>query len=253
MAPFDIIDITSLGYRKVWQEKRFLARISALPFVVKLILMGASIVFGISRNFVWQALVMLPSFLAEGWVVVVLARMIFQEQNSFSSRQDGRFVMAGMVMYALIKFLQMGAMEFVYADPSQVPAEAQVPEIPEGTILFASIAFVLSLWGFRFLWVYIPLSAGFLFREVFSLLRGPMLSFYMIGVWLLCLVPFLLMMAFITGSVLESYREVAEIPLNSQLLLVTVQAVLDLAASIVATSAMAYAFCSMINRKREAH
>ncbi len=249
MAPFDIIDTVGLGYQKVWTEKQFLARSAFIPFVAKTMLISATLLFGLDQEFTIQALIMLPAFLAEGWLMTVVCRLVFFDTRDNSGMLSrGSPAMAGIVMYALIKYLQTGAMTFIYQDspPDPAPAEASME-----SFALAFFAFAFVLWAFRYLWVYVPLSAGIPLRTVFRLLQGPLLSFYMIGVWLLCLVPFLLLMAFVTGMILEPYENVDQITGGIQFVLAAIQAAIDMATSVVATACMAYAFRYMLKTRSE--
>jgi hypothetical protein len=193
---------------------------------------------------------MLPAFLAEGWLMAVIARMVFFENSKDSvPLWSGKPAMAGMVAFALIKYLQTGIIDLL---DNAHTIEPETSDVTGGMFLLAAAIFALSLWVFKFLWVYVPLSANLSLKNISRLLRGPFLSFYMMGIWLLCIVPAFIFMAAITSSVIEPYRNAAEIPVIAQTILLVFQAGLDIVAGILATAAMAYAFRSMIESRKQA-
>ncbi len=245
MAPFDIIDTTSLGYRMVWQEKKFLAEKAAIPYIVKVTFLVLVVLFDFTGDFIKQALLLLPVFFAEGWVMAIIARMIFFGTDAGNKHfSAGRQAMGGIVMYALIKFLQTGSMGLFIA-PGSTEAVSRSAEMTYDGFILAFLILVVSVWAFKFLWVYIPLSVNFTMRSVFSLLKGPFLSLYMIGVWLVCMVPFFLLMMLITGPLVDSW-DTGEIPFTAKIVIISIQAALDLTAMSVATASLSYAFRFMI-------
>jgi hypothetical protein len=243
--PFDIVDTAVAGYGKVWAERHFIGRMAFIPFIIKALLLTLIIIFGLEAEFLRQALIMLPAYFAEGWLMAVIARLVFYDEKAMGRDAGKPYFMAGTLMYVLIKFLQNGAMAIAHSTESF----SRDSETSPGTFLLALALFSFSIWAFRFLWVYIPLSLDLSIETILRLFRGAWLSLYIIGTWLLCFVPFMLLLILFTGIVVEPYESVEEIPVPMQAVLVGIQAAVDMVVALVSTAAITCAFRAMISNK----
>ena len=81
MASFDIIDAAGRGYSKVWEEKTYLYQLAVIPVVIKFVCYLTIQALDWEENFIRQALVMLPSYFADGWMLSHFVRLIFLDQR----------------------------------------------------------------------------------------------------------------------------------------------------------------------------
>ncbi|NCC22733.1 MAG: hypothetical protein EOM26_09775 [Alphaproteobacteria bacterium] len=256
MARFDIIDASGNAYQFVWKERRYLAQLAVLPVFLKFVTLALIFFFDLEGNLVRQALLMLPAFLAEGWLVANLVRFIFFGERWFPPYPGGgvhgvssiadrnRGVKAGAIMYTLIKYLQAGAMAFVMTPDQVEPPPAEVSEME----LFAAlILFGIALYVFRFLWIYVPLAINVPAGKIAFLLRGFGISFYLMGTWLLSFVPPLILLASLSGVLLGPYEgDSAAVPLTTRVLTMLLQVFFDTLIALISTAAVAYGFRQML-------
>ena len=130
MAAFDVIEAGGKGYSFAWAERRYLLRLALVPLLIKLVCHTVVLTFEWQTDFMRQALVMLPSYFADGWLMAHLVRLVFLEQRwpfrpTGNKEQDltvledrARGVLSGVLVFALIKFLLAGVVEGA-ADPER--------------------------------------------------------------------------------------------------------------------------------------
>lgn len=250
MAGFDIIDSAGNGYLSVWRERDYLLRLAAPVVLVKALCMGAVSILGFEQEFLRQALVMLPASFAEGWLAVHLVRLLLFGER-VTDQPDPRAATAGMLVFVLGRFALMGLAALAFAMPEGAGIEGALPDEsgPPGLAAFAGAAalFALAIWGFRYLWLYIPAAAGVPMRGFLRDLGGFTVSLNMIGVWLIGFIPFLLLLAVISGFLVGAdAREGLTVP--GAVVFVAIQAALDTATTLVTTAAMVRAFRMRRNR-----
>ncbi len=158
--------------------------------------------------------VMLPSYFMDGWFIAQFLRTLLtgerwprkipseptQEQISFLLWR-ARGILAAILCFVLIMVIQGGALVFLTDIQTSILSRPQATP-PEGSLMMLFLGVVLmlfSIWSFRLLWLYIPLIiltplGGFL-KEI----RGFMTSVYMIGVWVMSVVPIMFFVLFIAG------------------------------------------------------
>src|SRR5690606_1781751 len=165
MASFDFIDSAVKGYKFVWAERGYIARL-ALPLLV---IKFASFIFisstGLEGNVLRQGLVYLPSYFVEGWLLAQLIRLsLFGERWPVPVTEASkdfvlgrsRAVQAGMAVYVMIQMFMTLTLGLI---AQNAPAESQRADLPEptfGTFVAGIIALAVIIWAFRLLWLYIP-------------------------------------------------------------------------------------------------
>lgn len=107
---------------------------------------------------------------------------------------------------------------------------------------------IRSIWGFRLLWLYVPVAMGYPMRLFLQKFRGFGASFPMIGTWIICFAPIgvaLVIVSQILAVVLgvEGTGERNLIYMNISGL---VQVFLDFVMSLVSSLGMAYAFRTVL-------
>ena len=220
MASFDVTDSAMKGYGLIWQERRYLMRLAAFPILIKFVCSMIVMMNGYDFDFIKQALVMLPSYFADGWVMSHLVRLIYlgqrwpfrptgvPEKDMAMLRDRAGGIMAGTVFFVVIEFLKTGltGLLFMTAPPGAIPGQkvpapagdgggiadvaAQAQASPYTAV--AGVAMIIAtIWLVRYLWLYIPAAAGFSGRAYLKKVGGLMGSIRLLGVWLICSVPVL--------------------------------------------------------------
>lgn len=270
MKPLDVITSVDFGYRLIWRERRYLLRLAAVPLLVKVICLLVLSAFGWEQNYLRMGLVMLPSFFTEGWMLAHITRLIFFDQrwpfrSSGDRKQDEAFlldraygVMLGTMFYVVIKFLLAGGVALLAA--FQVMAQADLaamsqqaaPAEPSFLAFLAAVSFlVVTAWGFRFVFLYVPAAAGMTSDIILRTRQGMLMSLQMMGIWLVSTVPFLLILGMV-GSALFSGAPEAGVPAVLAGLWTVVQAMVSTAMAAVCTAAVAAALRNMIEKSRSA-
>lgn len=255
MATFDIIESVSNGYAATWRERQWLARLALVPVAVKIFSLEVLVLLGFERNFLAQAIVLLPAFFLEGWLLVRFARLVGlgerwpDHQDAPGFRPDPRPVLAGILVYVLIQF---GLRGLVAAALPGLPAQVgATPGAPPDMMAFAAAMGILlgAFWAFRYLWLYIPAGMGIPIRDFLAGVRGFSVSFSMIGAWIACFAPFMLAFGVVAGLFFSPQG--GEAPSAAADFLVTAaQAVVDTIILLVSTAAMTYGIGQMLTSSK---
>lgn len=207
MAQFDIIAASTASYKTCWQNRHYLVKLALAPFLIKICCLVFATSFAGEDDTAAFLFYMLPALFAEGWMLAHFTRFIVfgqtwpfrptgnRDADMGVLRVRARGVLGGMVVYVLtgmvLGILTVFAQRYFGPYLSKDALEAGA-EIPAQVAVVSFFMMGLMFWGFRLLWLYIPValngSAGYcLFR-----LRGAGTSLHMIGAWVICILPFLL-------------------------------------------------------------
>lgn len=205
MANFDFIESASEGYKFVWEKRRVLAPLAALPFVAKIALFGLVILFGLEENYLRQGLILIPFYAVEGWMLSVLIRMAVWGDNTRTLKMhDGaelapteavRALRAGIITFVILKLvgaavsglaMENGMEDMLYGDP--VGGSSLI------ALAGASGLLIVTLWAFRLLWLYVPAALGYSLRGYMAAMRGFKSSFQIVALWLMCFIPLFVVM-----------------------------------------------------------
>jgi len=199
MASFDIIDSASAGYALVWGERSYLVKLAAAPFLIKLVCCIVVVLLGWEHNTLRQALVMLPSYFADGWLFSHLTRLIFFDQRwpfrpSGNTERDMQVlrdralgIMRGTLTFVVIRFLMAGITAILQMGNAGANAEAQ--QVTFGMFAGSLLLLAAAVWAFRLVWLYIPAAANYPLRRFLQDVGGYGISWYLIGIWLFCFIP----------------------------------------------------------------
>lgn len=244
MASFDIIDSIGEGYKGIWAKRYHMARLSVVPCTLKIILVMFALAYNFADNFVMQAIIFLPAFFAEGWVLVNVARLAFFEKKSQGKMKwDKNSALAGIVSYVLVRFLLTGSLAFF--NESFGYEEDILSMSPVVSFMMVAV-FVFFIWAFKYVWLYIPLSVGLSMWQSVRLMRGFLFSLPFIGIYLVSIIPYMFLLIIIAKLVLAPYDTVSEIPVLVHFVVVVIQSIFDMAANITVTLSIAYAFGAMV-------
>ena len=268
MASFDVIEASGFAYRLLWGERRYLMRLALVPLLVQIVCHAGVAIFGWETQFIKQALMMLPSYFTDGWMLAHLTRLIFLDQRwpfrptgdrtkDMAMLQDrAQGIMGGTLFYVVIRFLMAGVLEGTYIVSQQTtPESAGASPAAPFFALGALALLVFMVWGFRFLWLYIPAALNAPVRDFLAAIRGFGASFYMMGAWLVSFVPLLMAYIFVTTFLfslagVEAGAGPETLPLSLKITIEVLRALMDLTIRILSTAAIAYGIRAMMDPRR---
>ncbi len=215
-SPSDLVTSVGKAYQLVWAERGYLVRLALLPFLCKIIFFTIAYSYTDGQNLWRLSLIMVPAWIVEGWMLAHFVRLIALNQRwPFKPTGDRahdlpvlqsryRGVMGGALAFALTQLLIGGWFALLM---TFVPIDLQTPpsEIALSTQAALAVAFLvgLALYGFRFLWLYLAAAIGMdVRRAAEGLTQGVWISFRLIGVWLLCAVPAMVVAQLFVGLIL---------------------------------------------------
>lgn len=255
MAQFDIIAPTIKAYRFSWAERHYLVRLVMVPLLLKIAGYMAGFSMGYQDNQIALTLCLLPAYFAEGWMLSHFVRLLalghrwpFKPTGNFEAdlavlRIRARGVMSGLVSYVIINMALGGIMAMMMTvmpesseDPGAVPPQMGV------AILMILVSFV---WLFRLTWLYIPLALNMSGEKYLIAVRGYLTSFPMIGVWILCVVPFILAVQLAGGVFQEAGGPIGGF------LVILLLVVVDTVKNIVATAGLTYLLQDIYKKRGE--
>ncbi len=247
MKKFDMAMAAGRAYTKIVEERRYLAKLIIFPVIIKFITL--LVLFShemFQDNLIRAALIQIPSFFVTGWMLSHWVRLVYLDQYwpfkpSGDEKADmaalddrARGILSGTIMFVLIQL----AVSALVAVISPMFEETDAEQMTSQQHFMVIALFVLMIWGFRYVWVYIPLAVNQQMRDFFRQVSHPGLSFYFIGTWLLCSAMGIAIMFTFTVPIIHSASE------GSPLALFVATAAHALVASvtdIIACSGMCYA------------
>lgn len=192
MASFDFVEAASDAYKFVWKKRQILAGLAAIPVLVKAVTLAGIIFLGLSENYLRQGLLLMPAYFLEGVLLVQVVRMAVLEAGGSvktSPVATQRAIAGGAALYLLTKvFLSFVVGLGFQLKEVEVPEASGDPDVSK--FMFLIMVLVLLIWAFRFLWIYILPALGYRIKDFLKKTRGYMLSFYILGAFFLCYVPF---------------------------------------------------------------
>lgn len=265
MANFDIITATTRAYKMSWEERGYLARLVAVPLFIKLLCFTLAARFAPEQEqYLRFMLIMIPAFIAEGWMLSHYVRLIVLGHRwPFRPTGDmqadfavlsvrARGVLSGMIVYTLLNMavgLLVALVTTMLMPYIPQGGEAHVA-IPGHVAFLSMILLVTMFWGFRLLWIYIPYALNQSPLTFLLPLKGVTGSLNLIGLWLLCFIPFFLGLrlfaALLAVPVQSSFGEQAG---SFVLIILTVLA--DTIKSLLTTAGVTYAYRDMVENEDE--
>ena len=257
MKNFDIINVVGMAYRKTWEERAYLLRMAAIPFLVKLACFTILASYFEGESLFMTAVVLLPSFIVEGWFLAHWARTIMTggvhrwpfrvSGNEIKDRMEllsrGRGIMAGMVAFALINFMIIGYMAGLFSGMPDI-SEGFDPQNPDPRVAVVGVVFmVTSMLLFRFIWVHIPLSINVPIEKIFQILQPMKLTFRMVAVWMICVIPAFLLIQMLGEVLVGASGEATPI---TQTGFMVIRIVIEMVKNLIVTAGMGYVFLVLL-------
>lgn len=200
----DFVQPIDYAYRTVWRERQYLLRLAAVPLLIKIVCLQTIMALGWQDHFLRQSLVMMPSYLADGWMLAQFTRLLLLDQRwpfrpSGDAEADkailfdrARGIVSGMLVFALGRYILGGFTHFVYG-ASQVTVSTP-GEATTGGAMVALVFLIATFWAFRFLWFYVPAAVNYSLMRFLKDLGGLAASFYMMLIWLGCFMPIFMLL-----------------------------------------------------------
>ncbi|MBU0800006.1 MAG: hypothetical protein KKA05_03300 [Alphaproteobacteria bacterium] len=244
MASFDIIEAAGQGYRQIWAERQYLARLAFIPVMVKFICLTAVAALDLQTSFIRQALISLPYYFTEGWMLAHVVRFVYLGQrwpsiptgnnavDEMVLRERFRGVMAGTIVYVLICMLRMAVMGW-FVQTEGVVANTPPEQVSPLLMLSMLVATVAVFWGVRLGWLFMPAALNYPMKNFLRALGGMQVSLYMIGLWLVCVVPLTFVFQLIVS-------EVAPVSKSMEFILVLGQTVVSTMTVLITTAVMCW-------------
>ncbi|MDB5490951.1 MAG: putative rane protein [Micavibrio sp.] len=267
MKPLDVITSVDFGYRLVWAEREYLARLALVPVAVKLLTLGIVMALDWQQEYLRSAVLMLPSFFAYGWMLSHLSRLVFYGQR-WPFRPSGDAVIdgvmlddrahgisAGTLYFAVICYLLAGINGILTMSLSDMKVDGPPGpggHEPGGVAGLAALAFlVFFLWSVRLLFLYIPAAAGLSVRPIVRAANGMMLSLQMAGTALVSFVPVALIAWWVTMAVIPKTLTPQE-PSTGLIVFLTLWWVLaSVLAQMIVTASIAFGIKTMMSDKKK--
>lgn len=256
MARIDIIDTSALAYKTIWNERTYLVRLALIPILIKLACYIFALSAGFEDNILRLSLCLTPGYFAEGWMLSHLVRLIVLNQRwpfrpSGETAQDiaclkdrASGITAGTLSYVLINLFIAGFMSGLM---SFGPHETDPAQVSPVALLIALTGFVLSIWGFKYIWLFIPMAVRASPFDYLTAVRGSMASFPLIGVWIMCFMPPVAAMLLFSGLVAMPFTHEGEIPQLVYFLTIIVRVIFDTVKAIVCTTGLTLAIHALFN------
>jgi hypothetical protein len=262
---FDVFELTRLGYRLVWAERMYLVRMFLPVFFIGFVGEITLQSLGWETLFIRRALLMLPAFLAQGWLLSHLVRLIFYGQRypfRFTDDRErdlailfdrARGIGGGALVYTLLHYFLNGFMAFL-PKPGSIP-----PPPPDADGALPVVAMFISLillgfliWLFRMAWLYIPIAAGRSARSyLLALEQRKVASWRLIGVWMVSVLPalfaVLLVEDFLTSLFAQGATKPDDLGKGLTFLFIALEHASVVISSLLATASMALGIKELLN------
>lgn len=209
--PIDMIQITVSTYRRLWAERFYLIQLGFLPFMVAWLNFVVINLVDSDVTLLRRGLWMLPSVLAEGWLVAQFLRTVLTGERwpilmprpiprpipaGIIARMRG--ILGAIILYTLCSLTinaAVGGLFTLFPELLSKPSpQAAVPAVGS-SIAFAFLIF--SIFQFRLFFLHVPMVVNAPFMTYLSMTHRPMINVQMVGVWMAVQVP-LLAVIFVT-------------------------------------------------------
>lgn len=216
------MDAAGYGFYRVWAERSYLLKLMIIPIIIKFACMISVMALGFEGNTLRQGLIMLPGIIAEGWVLSQFLRTVLKNErwptvipNDIDDKlldkllYRARGIVASTLAYALIglsayfiRYITLGLITGDFGANSPTTSEEisdmlDTTDAASGKGLHLNPALFLPLiglliamfWGFRLMWIYIPLSVLMPINDYLKALGGMMASVKMMILYFCTMTP----------------------------------------------------------------
>lgn len=263
MASVDIIEASGKSYFLLWEEKAYLWKLAMVPILIKLVCDITVYSLGWETDFLKQALIKLPGYMAEGWMLSHFVRLIFLkhrwpfqptgnvDKDLHDLKVRARGIMGGMVVYTLIKLAIMAFLAFSVsvtgfdADGARMDVEQ---EPSGGLFLFSVFIFAFFVWIFRFFWLYVPVALNYPMKDYVRGIGGFSSSLNLIGAWLICFLPVFFFLGLFFSAIIGSFESGA--PAAAGFVFSILGVLMDTLLSLLTTGGICFVLAEMLGGQK---
>jgi hypothetical protein len=261
MAQFDLITCAGKAYQTTWMERGYLFRLAMVVFFAKIICFMLAFSLGYQNNQLAITLATVPANFVEGWLLSHYVRLLmlghrwpFKPSGNFEAdlpvlRTRARGVMSGTIVYVLINMAVGGLFAWVLSVAP--PPNADPTTINPGVSIALIAVMGAMIWAFRLMWLYVPMAANIKGEFYLNSLKGYRASFPLIGVWLVCIMPFF-MAGNLIGGLASSVLGTAGGDAAGAFGMILVLVAFDTIKNLVATAGITYAVMEMFKKQGKA-
>lgn len=258
MLNLNVISCIQNAYLLVWQERKYLLKLAAIPILIKFAFYSLSSFYVDEGNIIRLSLFMIPSYFAEGWLLCHFVRLITNGQrwpyqmsgnevdDMRALKARGRPLIAGVLSFVLINLaLALYFAIFTHFTPAEIinGDEIKPEDIPQGTAITLIFLFAVMVAGFKLVWLYISVAANISPIIYIKKSRGFALTVRFIALWLLCFVPVMFLMQLILSPFLMSDTSITS---SAHILVSIVTIIFDTLKNIIVTAGMTYAVLQIV-------
>jgi hypothetical protein len=272
----DVMEASFYGYRRVWSERAYLARLALIPILMKFACMVVIISFEYQDNFLRQGLIMLPASFAEGWLLAQFLRTLLmgerwptilpQEGDDFAMARlilRAQGIVAATLVYVLILLFEYVLRHGLFLMEGIAASQAELANVQTGAkeaspaegnpimVIPAILMLLGSIWAFRLMWLHIPFSVLMAPREYLRNIAGFVTSIRMMAVFLASMVP-LFLVAIMTSQGIANLVGGSGLEDIGRFAIVLLSVATETVVALIATAAMAFAMRSFLPRSPQA-
>lgn len=257
MPSIDIIQSAEIAYKKTWAERHYLLPMLILPLLIKYFFFTVASIAVEGENFLRMSLIMLPSYFAEGWLLAHWVRTIVMghrwpfrptgddKADIKSLKLRGRGVLSGAVCFTIIHMAIAGYFAFFM---SYIPVDMKPEDADPSVAIVGMTMLVATVMLFRFVWFYIPLSVNTPPRLFLKVVKPISVTFQLLGLWLVCAVPAVVMLQFLSGLFSGVEGESNLIVDNISVL---IRITIDMIKNLIATAGLTIAIMTLLGLKQK--
>lgn len=206
LEPIDIVDSCTNAFSFVWINRAYVFKLMLIPFLLTFAAVSIIYVFDMEDMAIKQALIKIPAFFAEGWMITQILRTVLLNQTwpvqyikdkQFDStlfQERSRAIRASVIIFVLIQMTINGLLAsllYYYATIGQNGNTETIEHTISTTETMAMFILTgLIVWAFRLTFLHIPTAANCsvkFFMKMMGYKFWP--SIRLMGIFLLCLVP----------------------------------------------------------------
>jgi hypothetical protein len=234
MQSTDIISAAGFGYSKVWEERRYLLQLGAVPFAIVLVSHALALSLTDGSNFIRQDLLLVPSMFAKGWMLAQFLRTLlvgerwpFRAENRGLANLDqllsrARGILASMIIFVLINMIWLLVFSAIFAGAQEAAQTGQ-----------------METESVRYIWLYIPVSVLVMPGTFLRQIGGFVTSVHLLAVALICVVPLYAITVTIASAFIGDPIHISQISPIALAFVVAISQFMQMAIWCIVTAAVA--------------
>ncbi len=252
MQSTDIISAAGFGYSKVWEERRYLLQLGAVPFAIVLVSHALALSLTDGSNFIRQDLLLVPSMFAKGWMLAQFLRTLlvgerwpFRAENRGLANLDqllsrARGILASMIIFVLINMIWLLVFSAIFAGAQEAAQTGQMETESDPRMYVPALMLVaLTIYCVRYIWLYIPVSVLVMPGTFLRQIGGFVTSVHLLAVALICVVPLYAITVTIASAFIGDPIHISQISPIALAFVVAISQFMQMAIWCIVTAAVA--------------